>query len=208
MRLSKQAIANTADMIDALELLGFEPLEMNFFRRIEDIDSDSQLIIYCELSLDDKVKITVYEDANQVKSDSISSPIELIDYIDNLLKSYKLPELKLEPLDSSITVNGRPIVAKTTTKDFANKLQRVKSSNVWSYAFNPRDNFKGDMLMQFKGSNGGPGDIYIYYDVPSKLWRKFVAAPSKGAFFWRNFRNKFRYAKLTGDKKTKLPNGL
>ena len=208
MKILNSSKVNAADMIDAIKLLGFEPLEMNFFRRIEDIDSNSQLIIYCELSLDDKVKITVYEDANQVKSNSISSPIELIDYIDNLLKSYKLPELKLEPLDSSITVNGRPIVAKTPTRDFANKLQRVKSSNIWSYAFNPKDYNKGDLLMQFKGANGGPADIYIYYDIPSKIWRRFVAAPSKGHFFWENIRNIYKYAKLTGDKRTKLPNGL
>jgi hypothetical protein len=64
------------------------------------------------------------------------------------------------------------------------------------------------MLVQFKGNNGGPGDIYIYYDVPNKIWRQFVAAPSKGAYFWRYIRNTFTYAKLTGDKRTKLKNGV
>ena len=64
------------------------------------------------------------------------------------------------------------------------------------------------MLVQFKGNNGGPGDIYIYYDVPNKVWRQFVSAPSKGAYFWRYIRNTFTYAKLTGDKRTKLKNGV
>ena len=66
----------------------------------------------------------------------------------------------------------------------------------------------GDMLMQFKAKNGGPGDIYIYYNVPNKLWQRFVAAPSVGHFFWENIRNVFTYAKLTGDKRTKLANGI
>jgi hypothetical protein len=62
--------------------------------------------------------------------------------------------------------------------------------------------------MQFKAKNGGPGDIYIYYDVPTKIWQRFVAAPSKGHFMWEYIRNVFTYAKLTGDKRTHLPNGI
>ena len=97
---------------------------------------------------------------------------------------------------------------KTTTQDFVKKLARVKSSNVWSYAFQPKDDKVGDMLMQFKASNGGPGDIYIYYNVPSKIWQRLVAAPSKGHAFWQLIRNVYTYAKLTGDKRTHLPNGI
>ena len=66
----------------------------------------------------------------------------------------------------------------------------------------------GDLYMQFKGRNGGPGDIYVYYDVPTALYRRLVAAPSKGHFFWQYLRNNFIYAKLTGDKKTHLKNGI
>ena len=62
--------------------------------------------------------------------------------------------------------------------------------------------------MQFKAKNGGPGDIYIYYNVPIKIWQRLVAASSKGNFFWRFIRNIYTYAKLTGDKKTKLANGI
>lgn len=97
---------------------------------------------------------------------------------------------------------------KTTTRDFVKQLSRVKSSNVWSYAFQPKTDEVGDMLMQFKGRNGGPGDIYIYYNVATKDWRKLVAAPSKGHTFWVLIRNRYTYAKLTGDKKTHLPNGI
>ena len=64
------------------------------------------------------------------------------------------------------------------------------------------------MLMQFKAKDGGPGDIYIYYNVPTKIWQRLVAAPSKGHFMWENIRNIFTYAKLTGDKRTKLANGI
>ena len=97
---------------------------------------------------------------------------------------------------------------KTTTQDFVKKLARVKSSNVWSYAFQPKDEKTGDMLMQFKKKDGGPGDIYIYYNVPNKIWQRLVAAPSKGHAFWAMIRNVYTYAKLTGDKRTKLANGI
>ena len=203
---------NYQDMIEAIQMMGFEPLEMNFFRRIESIEDESysQLIMYCEL-LSDRAELNVYTDALLVSSTmNITSPLELIDAVESNLKKYGIESVKLTPLDSNIRINGKPITAadKFTTKDFIQKLIRVKSSNVWSYAFQPKDYNVGNMLMQFKGANGGPEDIYIYYDVPSKLWQKFVAAPSKGHFFWEHIRNVFKYAKLTGDKKTKLPNGV
>jgi len=190
-------------MLEAIKMLGFEHLEMNFFRRVEEIDIDSNLVLYCEI-YDDCAKVDVYEDATQIDSQSFKRPIKLIDYIENLLKSYDIESIKLVPRedDNSTSVFG------ATTRDFAKKLLRVKSSNVWSYAFQPKTEQIGDLLMQFKGDNGGPGDIYIYYDVPSKIWRKLVAAPSKGHAFWEYIRNIFKYAKLTGDKRTHLPNGI
>lgn len=203
MKISKTSEFNYTDMLEAIKMLGFEHLEMNFFRRVEEIDLDSNLVLYCEI-YDDCAKVDVYEDATQIDSQSFKRPIKLIDYIENLLKSYDIESIKLVPRedDNSTSVFG------ATTRDFAKKLLRVKSSNVWSYAFQPKTEQIGDLLMQFKGDNGGPGDIYIYYDVPSKIWRKLVAAPSKGAFFWRYIRNVAKYAKLTGDRRTKLPNGI
>lgn len=209
-KISQSSNFNYSDMIDALNMMGFEPIELNFFRRIEELDDGSQLIIYCEL-LADKLEVTIYIDAISVDFKQFTNPLQFIDYIESTLKDNGIENIKLVPFDSSITINGKPITAadnRYSTKDFVKKLLRVKSSNIWSYAFQPKDYNKGDMLIQFKGQNGGPDDIYIYYDVPSKLWQKFVAAPSKGHFMWQHIRNVFKYAKLTGDKRTKLPNGI
>lgn len=41
----------------------------------------------------------------------------------------------------------------------------------------------GDLLVQFKDTQGGPGDIYIYYDVPIIVYRRWQSAPSKGHYF-------------------------
>ena len=193
------------DMIDALQLMGFESIEMNFYRRVENID-DSQLAIYCEL-LENQVEVSLYEDSYNVESKRFSSAIDFIDYVESILSSYSIEAVTLA---STRIRRNSSITAKSnfTTKDFIKKLIRVKSSNMWSYAYQPKDNYKGDVLIQFKGANGGPDDIYIYYDVPAKTWQKLVAAPSKGHAFWVLIRNVFKYAKLTGDKRTHLPNGI
>lgn len=213
------------DMKDALQLMGFDYLEMNFYRRVE---LDGDLVIYGEL-YDDAVLVTVYKNNQEVSSDQFSAPVRFIDFIEDTLSQYDIETSEIvEPEDMVICDNGIVTAAtdifakkftkqnrhdnsrrnKTTTQDFVKKLARVKSSNVWSYAFQPKDERTGDMLMQFKRKDGGPGDIYIYYNVPSKLWQRFVAAPSVGHFFWQNIRNTFTYAKLTGDKRTHLPNGI
>lgn len=202
------------DMYEAIIMMGFEQLELNFFRRVEtiskDAPDDSQLIIYCEL-FDNNITVNVYEDAMWVEEAKITSPIEFIDFIQNVLDTYNIADVKLVPLKSNIRINGVVISAasdKISTRDMMSKMLRVKSSNMWSYAFQPKDYNTGTMLIQFKGAKGGPEDVYVYYDVPNKLWQKFVAAPSKGAFFWRHIRNVFKYSKLTGDKRTKLANGV
>ena len=212
------------DMKDALRLMGFDYLEMNFYRRV---DLDGDLVIYGEL-YDDGVLVTVYENNQEVKSQQFFSPVRFIDFIEKTLQDYDIEYSEIvEPddmiiADKGITVSAATILArkdrqdrhdtsrreKTTTQDFVKKLSRVKSSNVWSYAFQPKDDKSGDMLMQFKAKNGGPGDIYIYYNVPSKIWQRFVAAPSKGHYMWKFIRNVYTYAKLTGDKRTHLPNGI
>ena len=203
---------NTEEMLEAINMMGFEPLEMNFFRRIDEIEDEnySRLIIYCEL-FDNKAEVTTYKDAMMVSSANVQSALDFIDTVESQLKTYGAEGVKLVPFEADVTINGQPIMAKSdriSTKDFIKKLIRVKSSNLWSYAFQPKDYNKGDMLIQFKGANGGPDDIYIYYDIPTKIWQKFVSAPSKGAFFWRYIRNVAKYAKLTGDKRTHLPNGI
>lgn len=211
------------DMKDALKLMGFDFLEMNFYRRVE---LDGDLVLYAEL-YDDAVLITVYFKNQEVSSDQFTAPTRFIDFIEDTLSEYDIetaeivdPE-ELDVSDKGVVCASKRVFSKsfqnshdtsrrnkTTTQDFVKKLARVKSSNVWSYAFQPKDEKTGDMLMQFKKKDGGPGDIYIYYNVPNKLWQRFVAAPSKGHFMWEYIRNIFTYAKLTGDKRTHLPNGI
>lgn len=102
------------------------------------------------------------------------------------------------------------IQASISTKDIMNHIVRVKSSNMWGYNINIRNrgDRTGDVYVQFKGTNGGPGDIYVLYDVPISVYRKLVTAPSKGHFYWANLRNNFKYSKLTGDKRGKLANAI
>lgn len=215
---------NKGDMKDALKLMGFDYLEMNFYRRV---DLDGDLVFYGEL-YDDAIIITVYKDNQEVDSQQFNSAIRFIDFVENILEDQGIEYAQMvDPddmiiADKGVMVSATTILArgnyqdrhdtsrrnKTTTQDFVKKLARVKSSNVWSYAFQPKDNQIGDMLMQFKTKNGGPGDIYIYYNVPAKIWQRLVSAPSKGHAFWQLIRNVFTYAKLTGDKRTKLPNGI
>ena len=231
MRIIKASVEKIEDfrkdeMKDALRLMGFDHLDMNFYRRV---DLGGDLVFYGEL-FDDGVKVTIYDNNKEVDSRTFTASIRFIDYIEDKLKAYDIETAEIiDPEDMLIYDNGVITAAtkilarreftrqdrhdtsrreKTTTQDFVEKLRRVKSSNVWSYAFQPKDDKVGDMLMQFKKKEGGPGDIYIYYNVPSRIWQRFVAAPSKGAFFWRFVRNVFTYAKLTGDKRTKLPNGI
>ena len=210
------------DMKEALKFMGFDHLDMNFYRRTE---LDGDLVLYAEL-YDDAVRVTIYEDNQEIESKQFVLAIRFIDYIEDFLAKYDIETGEIvDPDDLEMKDNGIVVAArvfsksfqnrhdnsrrnKTTTRDFVKRLSRVKSSNVWSYAFQPKDDKVGDMLMQFKAKNGGPGDIYIYYNVPSKIWQRLVAAPSKGHAFWELIRNVFTYAKLTGDKRTKLANGI
>lgn len=120
----------------------------------------------------------------------------------------------IDPIMSACICDPRAdmsaVTAAISSRDLSKKLQRVKSSNLWSYTFdikNAKDKF-GTLLIQFKGTKGGPGDIYQYFDVPVNLWRRFISAASKGHFFWVYIRNNFNYRKLTGDKRGKLPNAI
>jgi len=210
MQTSQNSKSFYLDTIEALTMLGFEPIEMNFYRRTDKIPDESKVInIYCELS-PDTITVTLYENEKFLNETYCDSTIEFIDTVERILNTYGLEAVELVEIESSELIKGKPIFAKSnfSTKDFIKKLIRVKSSNLWSYAFQPKDYNKGDMLIQFKGANGGPDDIYIYYDIPTKIWQKFVAAPSKGHFFWQYIRNVAKYAKLTGDKRTHLPNGI
>lgn len=99
--------------------------------------------------------------------------------------------------------------SKKSSRELSENLVRVRSSNVWAYALDVQMGSRyGDLYVQFKGKNGGPGDVYEYFNFPVRMWKKFVSAPSKGHFFWKYVRNNFRYRKLTGDKRGKLSNAI
>lgn len=124
--------------------------------------------------------------------------------------------LNFDNIVSSVSFRGisyRDIFARSnrrSSREIARDLIRVNSSNVWSYGMELKDEEAGigDIYVQFKGEKGGPGDVYRYYDVPLKLWKKFISYPSKGAFIWKFLRNKFKYSKLTGNKIGVLPNAI
>lgn len=103
-----------------------------------------------------------------------------------------------------------PITAAINTKNLAKNLIRVRSSNVWAIGFNVRNqgDKAGDLIMQFKNPNGGAGDLYIYYDVSIKDYRRLLNAPSVGHQFWVSIRNNYKYSRLTGSKKGVLPNAV
>lgn len=133
--------------------------------------------------------------------------------------SYRMIEDLLLELDSYykedqsvFSSTGIPIniTAASNARDLARNLVRVKSSNIWAYGMNLEDRKQkeGTLVVQFKGPQGGPGDIYMYYDVPVVVWRKWLNAASKGNYFWKFIRNNFYYRKMTGDKRGKLKNAL
>lgn len=110
----------------------------------------------------------------------------------------------------SPAVRHQVIEAAISSRDISKNMVRCKSSNVWSRTINVKrhgDN-KGDVYVQFKGKNGGPGDVYVLYDVPIRLYRQWLTAPSVGHFYWVNLRNNYAYSKLTGDKRGKLKNAV
>lgn len=99
---------------------------------------------------------------------------------------------------------------RRSTREITQNLVRVKSSNVWAYGVEIKDNDakEGDVYVQFKGKNGGPDSIYVYYSVPLGVWRKILSSPSKGHAVWKYLRNNFFYSKLTGNKRGMLPNAI
>lgn len=105
--------------------------------------------------------------------------------------------------------NLSTIIASLSTKEIVKNMKRVKSSNIYSQTINVHDpeNKVGDVYIRFH-KNGVPTWTYVYYDVPIKLYRKWLAAPSKGSFFWHNMRHNFYYTKLDGDKYGKLKNSI
>lgn len=162
--------------------------------------------IICSASDVNNFRVTVINASKQ--SRMFADTESLLNYLDNLHRD--------NSIFCKVILRGvelRSIFAKRDRRsslEVTENLIRVKSSNVWAYGVEIKDNNAkvGDVYVQFKRTNGGPGDIYKYYDVPVNLWRKFISYPSKGAFVWKYLRRGFNYSKLTGDKKGKLPNAI
>lgn len=125
------------------------------------------------------------------------------------MKISHIPEIENIFFSTSIQ-EDQAILAAVSARQITKNMVRVKSSNIWSYCMDIRHakDKTGTLYIQFKGKKGGPDDVYCYYDIPVVVWHRFMGAPSKGHFFWKYIRNNFLYAKLTGDKKTRLKNGV
>lgn len=151
--------------------------------------------------------IDIFKDGNLLKEfDSESGLFEQLDKIacsDNIFASIGFVSLQ----HSDIFAAKRN---KKTARQITDDLVRVRSSNVWSYGIDVdnSDPEVGDVYVQFKGEHGGPGDIYRYYSVPLRIWRRIISYPSKGAAVWKFLRNNFPYSKLTGDRRGVLPNAI
>jgi hypothetical protein len=160
-----------------------------------------------------KESFEIYTDLGKSQPDWCKRNIKSIDEIVRYI--FKIFDVAgIDPIFSACICDPNAdmvaVTAAISSRDLSKKLQRVKSSNLWSYAFDIKDRKDkfGTLLIQFKGTKGGPGDIYQYFDVPVNLWRRFISATSKGHFFWVYIRNNFKYRKLTGDKRGKLPNAI
>ena len=202
---------------DFVHLMNMYGLQYDSFRNkytssyVDEI-TDSKMtidVINCSTSYRVDVRDNTLSGVTCCKSMSLLEVPDLISYLDVLMSRH---HQKIMSACSMYDTKGREqvILAAISTRDLSKNLVRVKSSNVWAYTINVKDRKSktGDVLCQFKGKNGGPGDIYIYYDVPVKLWKKWLSAPSKGHFFWAYIRNNFYYSKLTGDKRGKLQNAI
>lgn len=145
------------------------------------------------------------------KGSSIKTVDNVADAIKAIERSYdKYMYSILENVAFTAISDRKAVMAAINTKNLAQNLVRCKSSNVWAYGMNIKDkkDKTGDLLMQFKGKNGGAGELYIYYDVPITVYRRMMSQPSVGHFFWTQIRNVYKYSHLTGNKRGVLPNAI
>ena len=186
------------------------------FFRLEDASQREQEIEYIEdvysfertrpdelSSRDKNVTILIVPDGYKIDDRDVMSMEQTLSYLDKHLgNAFETASTGYEGLAD--------VTSGLSLRELTKKLVRVRSSNIWSRGINIKDikDKFADVFIQFKGKNGGPGDIYQYFDVPINLWRKWLSAPSAGHFFWVNIRNKYLYRKLTGDRKGKLRNAV
>lgn len=206
-----------AEFKDAMKLLGLEK-DVDPFWADQDVYKTSVTtsagdVIDVRVILYDDVIAVDYWVNNKRLPDSAkpADTANIAKTIRNVEKIFKKYGHEIFANTAIISVTDRvAVMAAVNTKDLAQHLVKVRSSNVWAYGMNikNRKDKVGDLLVQFKGKQGGPGDIYIYYDVPVVIYRRWQSAPSKGHYFWVYIRNNYKYSKLTGDKRGKLHNAV
>lgn len=201
------------EYLDMLKLLGFDITETQtiIFSELKLTGSENEdftitsTYLYGYITVSYFIDHTYIQDYSNDYDDSvdISDILQEIEHVISLFTENPLICFKsITGLDS--------ISAAINTKNLLKNLVKVKSSNVYAYGINVRnygDNV-GDIIVQFKGKHGQPDDVYIYYDVPLRVYRRWQSAPSKGHYFWVYIRNIYKYAKLTGDKRGKLKNAV
>lgn len=205
------------EFAEALKMLGFQKSTDNFYTDgppVYDMymTTDSGTDIHIQvLAFSDENHINYYVNNKKLPQSSVPKPTRniarTIRNIETVIRKYGG---EIFASSEVITATSQAIMAAINTRNLAQDLVKVRSSNVWAYCMNiknRKDKF-GDVLVQFKEAEGGPGDIYIYYDVPVMVWRRWQSALSKGHYFWVYIRDNYKYSKLTGDKRGKLPNAV
>ena len=207
-----------SEYLEAMDMLGFERSTSQFFNdsdtvyEYEEYKSDNILDGYITIRsilFEDGITVITWLSGKRTHSFDAPSVSKMIRHIEFVLNKYGYGKNSIK-LGYTLPESRKAIMAAINTRDMMKNIVRVKSSNVWGYCINIKEHGDrvGDVLCQFKGVNGGGGDVYIYYDVPVVLYRRWVGAQSKGHFHWQYIRHNFKYSKLTGDKRGRLPNAV
>lgn len=67
------------------------------------------------------------------------------------------------------------------------RRQRVDSSAISSVGYDERSS---TLEVEFRS-----GAVYDYHDVPPKVWKALLGAPSKGRFFSRSLRGRYPFTR-------------
>ena len=192
------------EFVSSMEFMGFHNLNFSKTQFFLPLESDSDYaIIRCNFN-GHSVDLSVFSE-KKLPSKICANTESLFLAIDKISETYSIPIVANLESDNLV-----PITAAINTRNLAQNLVRVKSSNIWAYGMNVRNSKDktGDVVVQFKNKNGGAGEIYIYYDVPTVVYRRWQSAPSKGHYFWLYIRENYNYSKLTGNKHGILPNAI
>lgn len=197
------------EYIDCMDFLGYHGITRNNHHHSISAVTDNAAYKITASYNSDHISVVAYSVIDQkvnIVRKRYKNVADVIKLTELIIPGYSpiFDSVIFDPADRSA------VMAAINTRNLAQNLVRVRSSNVWAYGMNIRNNGDktGDLVVQFKNKNGGAGDIYIYYDFPIKVYQRWQSAPSAGHFFWQYIRNNYKYSKLTGDKRGKLPNAV